>query len=269
MSVKVTIANLVCDENGKAHGGKPGDQTGKESRFENWYGKWDYVFRAKDPNHAERIAQTMEDICNNEYAGGYDQYQRTTLYFAAKNHNWNIKEIKKDEACESDCSAAVAVCINAAGIPVSKDMYTGNEKQIIEQTKRFTTFYSSDYTNKPDNLRRGDILLMEGHTAIVTKVVVESAPKPADTEPKTVKASEYAKNKDIALDGHYVLTGSLNIRDGAGTDKKILTTLPKGYIVRNYGYYTIVSGTKWLYVKFVYKNVTYTGFASSKYLKKQ
>ena len=49
---------------------------------------------------------------------------------------------------------------------------------------------------------------------------------------------------------------------------KVLTTIPKGTVVKNYGYYTVVNGVKWLYVKFTYKRVTYTGFCSAAYLKK-
>lgn len=60
--------------------------------------------------------------------------------------------------------------------------------------------------------------------------------------------------------------GALNLRSGAGTgkDKKVLTTMQSGETCQCYGYYTDVSGVKWLYV--AYKNVV--GFASSKYLKK-
>ena len=33
----VTIGHFVCDENGHSKGGKPGDQTGREGRFQAWY----------------------------------------------------------------------------------------------------------------------------------------------------------------------------------------------------------------------------------------
>lgn len=64
---------------------------------------------------------------------------------------------------------------------------------------------------------------------------------------------------------HYV-SDALNLRSGAGTgkDKTILTAMQSGETCQCYGYYTDVSGVKWLYV--AYKNVV--GFASSKYLKK-
>ncbi len=84
------------------------------------------------------------------------------------------------------------------------------------------------------------------------------------------KASESARSSDASLAGTYVVTASaLNVRNGAGTGKALLTTIPKGTAVRNYGYYTSVNGVRWLYVQFTYKSVKYIGFCSSTYLKKQ
>ena len=59
MAVKIGHASI--DENGKAHGGQAGDQTGKEVCIRNWYLNskgWD-VLRAKDAAVAEKIAQCM------------------------------------------------------------------------------------------------------------------------------------------------------------------------------------------------------------------
>lgn len=84
----------------------------------------------------------------------------------------------------------------------------------------------------------------------------------------TKKATESAKSYLKSQAGTYKTTGKLNVRNGAGTSKKILTTIPKGTEVKNYGYYTTVSGTKWLLVQFTYKSVIYTGFCSKKYLTK-
>jgi len=60
----------------------------------------------------------------------------------------------------------------------------------------------------------------------------------------------------------------LNMRNGAGTSYSIMTTLSKNTKVKNYGYYTEVSGTKWFYVQVTVSGVTYTGFCSEKYLTK-
>lgn len=91
-------------------------------------------------------------------------------------------------------------------------------------------------------------------------------PKKAPTLNTT--ATKAAKSFSKALAGAYKTTANLNIRNGAGTSEEILVTIPKGTTVRNYGYYTSISGVKWLYVTFKYENVTYTGFASNEYLKK-
>lgn len=89
------------------------------------------------------------------------------------------------------------------------------------------------------------------------------------TDTKTVKAMAAAQSYSKSLAGTYKVTAtSLNVRNGAGTSNKILVTIPKGTQVKCYGYYTLVSGVKWLYVQFTYNGITYTGFASSKYLAK-
>ena len=47
-----------------------------------------------------------------------------------------------------------------------------------------------------------------------------------------------------------------------------MAVLPKGTRVRNYGYYTEVSGVAWLYVQATHRGVRYTGFCSGQYLSK-
>lgn len=84
-----------------------------------------------------------------------------------------------------------------------------------------------------------------------------------------IKAKGVAKSFNKAVAGTYTVTASsLNVRDAAGVGSKVLASIPKGTKVRNYGYYTVVDGVKWLYVQFTYKRVTYTGFCSGAYLKK-
>lgn len=86
---------------------------------------------------------------------------------------------------------------------------------------------------------------------------------------KTKKAKDAAKSFDKSLAGTYKVTASaLNVRSGAGVGKALLTTIPKGTKVQCYGYYTAVGAVKWLLVQFDYKGTEYTGFLSSKYVKK-
>lgn len=74
----------------------------------------------------------------------------------------------------------------------------------------------------------------------------------------------FNEGNDCDICKNQLMTG----RDGTVEDcrrrQKVLTTMQSGETCQCYGYYTDVSGVKWLYV--AYKNVV--GFASSKYLKK-
>lgn len=80
--------------------------------------------------------------------------------------------------------------------------------------------------------------------------------------------TEAARHIDRALAGAYRTTADLNLRTGAGTNKAVLTVIPKGGTVRNYGYYNTVGGKKWLYVQYSAGGKTYTGYCSMAYLKK-
>lgn len=75
-----------------------------------------------------------------------------------------------------------------------------------------------------------------------------------------------ARSKNTSLKGTYTTTANLNMRAVPGVldDDNIITVLPKGTKVQNYGYYTTVSGVKWLYV--IYNGLT--GYCSEEYLKK-
>lgn len=253
----IKIGHAYSDENNKARGGSSGDQTGKEVLIQNWYNRtnsWNTVFRAKDVSIAEKIAKTIEQACLNDNIG-YNQSQRTTLYEQAKKLRWDLSKITKK--CDCDCSSLVAVCVSAAGIKVNKNMYTGNQKAVLQATGKFEILTDYKYLTKPDYLKRGDILLGPGHTAIVI------------SDNTTQILVERAKSFDKAKAGTYkVVVSNLNVRQGAGTTKHILVTIPKETKVKCYGYYTQIEDTIWLYVQFKYNNKNYTGFVSSKYLTK-
>lgn len=85
---------------------------------------------------------------------------------------------------------------------------------------------------------------------------------------KKVTATCKAQKKDTKLAGTYKTTANLYCRNDAGTNKKALCKIPKGTSVMNYGYYNLSGSTKWLYIQVVLNGVTYTGFSSSKYLKR-
>lgn len=83
---------------------------------------------------------------------------------------------------------------------------------------------------------------------------------------KTVTATCSAKKKDGNLAGTYVTTANLYLRNDAGTNKKALCLIPKGTIVKNYGYYNLSGSVRWLYIDVILDGVKYTGFSCSSYL---
>ena len=153
---------------------------------------------------------------------------------------------------------------------VSTACYTGNLRAALKAAG-FKVLTDKKYLTSDAYLLEGDILLNDGaHVATnLTNGAKASGGGASQTVPinSNVKL-ETAKGFNKSLAGTYKVTGAgaLNLRSGAGTgkDKKVLTTMQSGETCQCYGYYTDVSGVKWLYV--AYKNVV--GFASSKYLKK-
>lgn len=86
-------------------------------------------------------------------------------------------------------------------------------------------------------------------------------------KPSTSTKIDYAQSYSESLAGSYKITADsgLHIRAGAGTNKASLGVLSKNTVVTNYGYYSTVSGNKWLCVATSDGTV---GFCSSKYLKR-
>lgn len=268
MAVKIGHASI--DENGNAKNGKAGDQNEKEVKISNYYvhSKGWVVLRCKDDEKREKIAEAMEKACKNNNIG-YDQNQRNTLWNEVKDKGFDPSKTTKK--VETDCSALVRVCIAYAyGSDRVGNIRTISEPATLVETGLFTKYTDDKHCKSSDYLLRGDILCtpVSGHT-----VVVLNDGAKVNTENTTTvikKATDAAKSFLTTLAGTYKVTASaLNVRNGAGVTKKKMVAIPKGTSVKCYGYYTSVLGTKWLYIQFTYGKVTYTGFASSKYLKKQ
>lgn len=178
MAVKIGSARI--DENGKTHGGKAGDQTGKEVSTQSYYVHtrgW-RVLRCKDAEKAEKIARAMQAACDNVNIG-YDQYQRDTLYKLAKDVDFDPARVKT--ACETDCSALVRVCCAYAGIMVG-NFRTSNEAKILLASGAFEEMTGAKYTDKSDYLKRGDILVTrtQGHTVVVLSDGAKAGDSPVD-----------------------------------------------------------------------------------------
>lgn len=252
----VTIGHASLDESKNIKGGAAGDQTRGEVCTRSWYSKpWTTVIRPKDSTVAEKIATAMEQACANDNIG-YDQSQRTTLYTQAKAVNWDLSKIAVK--CECDCSSLVAVCVNAAGIKVSKDIYTGNEKSALKATGGFTVFVDSKYVSKSDNLKRGDILLGNGHTAVALSdgIMVNASNMPA-SNPDNKTVDELAEEVLAGKWGNGAYRK--NLLTAAGYDYKAVQAAVNEKL-RKPVYHTVQAGETLSYIASKH-NTTYTAIA--------
>ena len=183
MAVKIGHASI--DENGRAQGGKAGDQTGKEVCIRNWYkhSKGWRVLRCTDPIKAGMIADAMRAAAETDKIG-YDQGQRLTLYDQASKVGFDPGKV--NVACETDCSALVRVCLAYAGINVG-NFRTPTEADMLMATGMFVELIGAAYTDSSDYLRVGDVLVTrtQGHTVVVLSngpLAAENAPVHASYE---------------------------------------------------------------------------------------
>ena len=258
--MSVLIGAARSDERGKASGGIPGDQTNNEVMIHEWYDdNWEYVLRPKTRKLANALADLMEQACENAMIG-YSQSNRLSLFYEATKVDFKIAEITTP--CDCDCSSLVAVCCIGAGLDVNPDLYTGNEREALEQTGKFETYTKSEYLRQSGYLLKGDILLRPFfHTAMVLTNGAKTGKKTDE-----VIGIAYASSKDAALAGVYRATTNVYIRCGAGKQFKALAVLKQGEVCRNYGYYSdLADGARWLYIQ----RANLVGFINSKYLRKE
>lgn len=168
----VMIGQASIDERGKITGGQAGNQSGRELNKRSWYANgWTLLIRAKDPAVAEKMAKACEAGVANRNIG-YDQSQRNTLREYARLAGWDLSKIK--DGCETDCSAFMAVCAEAAGVSMDKAYTAGNAPATFQmrvqwaKTGAFDMYTDSKYLTSDAFLRRGDVLVNESrHTVMV------------------------------------------------------------------------------------------------------
>ena len=249
----VKIGHARISEKGSVDGVK-GDQTKHEVEISNWYlDKWIAVYRPKNTKHAEIIATKCEDACKNDCIG-YSQYTRYSLFNLVCNNGYDIKNLKTP--CNCDCSSLVMTCCRAAGITVPKALFTGTQDGDLMRTGNFEKLTGTKYTRSDQYLKRGDILLKQGHTAIVLT-------NGDGTQEKQFNASKSAAKFDRKLSGAKYAKVNANLRNGGSLNDYVLTVVPANTRVNNFGYYSVDNrGVKWLYCVYVSKSGTYQGFIS-------
>lgn len=220
------IGHASIDENGRNHSGASGDQTGKEVCIRNWYdGKWHTLLRCGDSKKAEIMAKSCEAACNNPNVG-YDQYQRNTLRKQAQLNNYDLSKVGK---CECDCSSLMTVCAECAGIDIPYSNGTAPStrtmEDVFESTNQFTSYHDVKYLTSDKHLKRGDILIKDGHTVMV----LEDGEKTNEVASVNVSVpvlkkgskGDSVKSLQILLNGYGFSCGEVDASFGQKTDSAV------------------------------------------------
>lgn len=225
----VIFGSARIDENGKASGGKAGDQ--KQTASTDWKGEvslengyihklgW-VVLRPKNPEIAHKIAFAMLQACNNKNIG-YDQNQRLGIIT-----NGTASKV----ATECDCSSLVRQCvIEGAGVDAG-NFTTANEVSKLMATGLFNEIKFTSLSA----LQEGDILVTKkkGHTIIVVESSNKAKPtQPSNTYPKYtgtdvfVSALAAVGEKDTSYSHRRKIAAANGIQNYAGTRSQNLSLL--------------------------------------------
>lgn len=229
--------------------GKPGGNMDGELNIVPFYGGWQYMFRPKNERVAERIAWLMEGAVENGDHVGYSQwnteYPREGVFDALfPMVNPDTRKIKVLVNC--DCSSLVGACVYNCGtiepqlyVPDFRTMWTGSERALLMGTGAFVELTDPLLLELGTGLRRGDILLKEGHTAVAI-----DSDNHKDTYPIVITGCAYSR-----------------IRSGPGTEYDTMATVAAGTILNAEGTAIESDGTLWYRV--LYNDTM--GYTSSVY----
>lgn len=194
MATKIKkIGHASMSENNSKYG-EVGDSTGEEVCTVNNYSisriQPYIVLRPKTALLAEASAIACEAGCSNDNIG-YSQSNRNTLYNRAKELDSDLTKVDLlniTTKCNTDCSAFLSVCAIVGGANISygsNGPTTSTMRTKFKQSGDYEVLTSVDYTNSADLLKRGDILVREGHHTIMVLENGNETPEDPD-EPSVV-----------------------------------------------------------------------------------
>ena len=212
-----------------------------------FYGGWEYVFRPKNEKVAERIAWFMEGAVENGDHIGYSQcnsdFPREGVFDALfEMANPDTRKITSLVNC--DCSSLAGACIYNSGdprlyIPELRTMRTGTERETLNASGAFVELTDPLLLELGTGLKRGDVLLKTGHTAVAI-----DTDDHRDTYPIIIFNCAFSR-----------------IRKGPGVEYDTLATVTAGTILQAEGRATDSDGTTWYRVIFGDR----TGYTAARY----
>lgn len=248
----IRLAQAASAENGGAYGTPPnqlrtgvtankpqGNLDGELNIIPFYSFGWKAVFRPKDEEKAELIADLAYQIVANGSKVGYGQQlegasARTGLFDAlAEMEIPNPWAIKKPVNC--DCSSKTGACVYFAGIeePALRSMNTTTEPGVLMGTGEFIRLEDAELLEAACGAKRGDIYWKPGHSAICI-----------DTD------SAQETTAGMICD-----CSACNMRTGAGKEYSKIMTLHPGDLVNIVS--TASNGWKQIEIGGVYGFVSY------------
>lgn len=153
-------------ENGKATGGKKGDQTRREVKVAPYYEfgqTWVIRFRSK--LRGEIAGKIAKDLTENENIG-YNQNDRVSLFMQCRKIGWDKTKIKKISKCNCDCSE-LAVCVINLAYGKEKLPSTMTTHSLTTITRTFPkNFKRADKSIVTKKFKKGDMVGKSGHVII-------------------------------------------------------------------------------------------------------
>lgn len=160
-------------ENGKATGGKKGDQTGREVKVGDYYNfGQDKCIRFRNAAKGRKMAEVAKFLANDNHAG-YNQLDRVSLYKACESYGWDFAKIKKAvkngafPKCNTDCSSFFATCVNIVygKKKLASDCTTSNLVPRCVTTNKANFKLTKHYP--PKKWQKGDAPIKEGKHIII------------------------------------------------------------------------------------------------------
>ena len=153
-------------ENGKATGGKKGDQTKKEVKVAPYYefGQT-WVIRFRSTSRGKKAGKAAKLLAENDNIG-YNQADRISLFNECERINWDMNRISEIRPCNCDCSELVVCSVNFAyGKKKLGCYYTTKSLPTICNTFK-TNFIRKDSAIKTKKFKKGDMVGKSGHVII-------------------------------------------------------------------------------------------------------
>ncbi len=278
----VRIGHASISEKGTNNGAK-GDSTSREVCIREFYSKpWDFVAIHPDAAVRKKHAKAIEAACKNNNIG-YGQADRNTLNTLAKAKGYDLSKVGK---CNCDCSSLqnVAAVASGSGATYGSNGWTTSTMKSTLKALGYKIVTDAAMLASSAYCVRGAIYVKaSSHTVaaldngtkyadMLKKAGISTAKTSAPTSnsgSKLITKLQSAKKFDKSIARKYKTTTGLNLRYGANSTKYAsMVVMPAGTSVQCYGYYNVTNGVKWYYVVATVNGIKYTGYCSSKYLKK-